>query len=44
MRQHIDPNAQLENYRNAISFAESLDVVDPGRIGVWGSCRVEEWL
>src|SRR5439155_8867501 len=28
-RQHIDPNAQLEDYRNAISFAEVLDEVDP---------------
>ena len=35
-RQHIDPNAQLEDYRNAISFAETLDEVDSDRIGVWG--------
>lgn len=35
-RQHIDPNAQLEDYRNAISFAETLPEVDPERIGVWG--------
>jgi uncharacterized protein len=35
-RQHIDPNAQIEDYRNAISFAETLDEVDAGRIGVWG--------
>ena len=35
-RQHIDPNAQLEDYRNAISFAETLDEVDSARIGVWG--------
>jgi fermentation-respiration switch protein FrsA (DUF1100 family) len=35
-RQHIDPNMQLEDYRNAISFAETLDEVDPERIGVWG--------
>jgi fermentation-respiration switch protein FrsA (DUF1100 family) len=35
-RQHIDPNAQIEDYRNAISFAETLDEVDPDRIGVWG--------
>ena len=34
-RQHIDPNAQLEDYRNAISFAESLQDVDPDRIGAW---------
>jgi fermentation-respiration switch protein FrsA (DUF1100 family) len=35
-RQHIDPNAQIEDYRNAISFAETLAEVDPDRIGVWG--------
>jgi uncharacterized protein len=35
-RQHIDPNAQLEDYRNAISFAETLEGVDPDRIGAWG--------
>jgi fermentation-respiration switch protein FrsA (DUF1100 family) len=35
-RQHIDPNAQIEDYRNAISFAETLGEVDSDRIGVWG--------
>lgn len=35
-RQHIDPAMQIEDYRNAISFAESLDVVDSTRIGSWG--------
>lgn len=35
-RQHIDPNMQIEDYRNAISFAETLDQVDVDRIGVWG--------
>lgn len=35
-RQHIDPNMQVEDYRNAISFAETLEEVDPERIGVWG--------
>ncbi|MCW2953736.1 MAG: alpha/beta hydrolase [Conexibacter sp.] len=35
-RQHIDPELQLEDYRNAISYAETLDEVDPERIGVWG--------
>ncbi|MBT8250387.1 MAG: alpha/beta hydrolase, partial [Acidimicrobiia bacterium] len=35
-RQHIDPNAQIEDYQNAISFAETLPEVDPTRIGVWG--------
>ncbi|UOR01313.1 alpha/beta hydrolase [Leucobacter allii] len=35
-RQHIDPQMQIEDYRNAISFAETLDVVDADRIGSWG--------
>jgi fermentation-respiration switch protein FrsA (DUF1100 family) len=35
-RQHIDPNMQIEDYRNGISFAESLDETDRERIGVWG--------
>jgi uncharacterized protein len=35
-RQHIDPNMQLADYGNAISFAETLEEVDSDRIGVWG--------
>lgn len=35
-RQHIDPDMQIEDYRNAISFAEQLEEVDETRIGVWG--------
>ena len=35
-RQHLDPNDQVEDYRNAISFVEQLDSVDSDRIGVWG--------
>lgn len=35
-RQHIDPNWQIEDYKNAISYAETLDEVDPDRVGVWG--------
>lgn len=35
-RQHIDPNWQIEDYKNAISYAETLDDVDADRIGVWG--------
>lgn len=35
-RQHIDPVAQVEDYKNAISFAETLAEVDAERIGVWG--------
>ena len=35
-RQHIDPVWQVEDYKNAISFAETLPEVDAERIGVWG--------
>jgi fermentation-respiration switch protein FrsA (DUF1100 family) len=35
-RQHIDPAAQIEDYKNAISYAETLEEVDAERIGVWG--------
>jgi fermentation-respiration switch protein FrsA (DUF1100 family) len=35
-RQHIDPVAQVEDYKNAISFGETLPEVDADRIGVWG--------
>jgi fermentation-respiration switch protein FrsA (DUF1100 family) len=35
-RQHIDPWKQIEDYRNAISFAEELNGVDSARIGAWG--------
>ncbi len=35
-RQHLDPWAQIEDYKNAISFAESRPEVDKERIGIWG--------
>ncbi|WP_168221344.1 alpha/beta hydrolase [Actinomadura sp. WMMA1423] len=35
-RQHLEPHRQIADYRDAISYAESLDVVDADRIGVWG--------
>jgi len=35
-RQHLDPNDQMEDYRNALSYLESRDDVDPGRLGAWG--------
>lgn len=35
-RQHLDPHRQVEDYRNAISYIETLDGIDPLRIGVWG--------
>jgi pimeloyl-ACP methyl ester carboxylesterase len=35
-RQHLDPWAQIEDYRNAISYAAAESKVDSERIGVWG--------
>jgi len=35
-RQHIDPWDQIEDYKNALSFAETLPTIDSKRIGVWG--------
>jgi hypothetical protein len=37
LRHDIDPWRQIGDWRRAISFLESLPVVDPGRIGVWGT-------
>ena len=35
-RQHINPQGQIEDYKNAISFIETIPEVDPERIGIWG--------
>ncbi|MDO8209558.1 alpha/beta hydrolase [Conexibacter sp. CPCC 206217] len=35
-RRHIDPWAQLEDYRNAISYLETRADVDAERLGAWG--------
>lgn len=35
-RQHIDPWAQIEDYKSAITFGEKLPQIDPNRIGIWG--------
>ncbi len=35
-RQHLDPWAQIEDYKNAISFAMAQPEVDPNRVAVWG--------
>jgi uncharacterized protein len=35
-RQHIDPWAQIEDYKNAISFVAKQSEVDAKRIGIWG--------
>jgi fermentation-respiration switch protein FrsA (DUF1100 family) len=36
-RQEIDPWAQVRDYRDAITYAQTRSEVDPGRIGVWGT-------
>src|ERR1700761_9768913 len=36
-RQEIDPWQQVSDYRDAITFAETLEATDPERIGIWGS-------
>jgi dienelactone hydrolase len=35
-RQELDPWMQVRDYRNAITFVQTLDGVDPERIGIWG--------
>ena len=35
-RQHFDHIMQMEDYKNAISFVETLPEVDPERIGIYG--------
>jgi pimeloyl-ACP methyl ester carboxylesterase len=35
-RQHINPWNQIEDYRNALSYAQTLDGIDHARTGVWG--------
>lgn len=35
-RQHLNPWAQIEDYKNALTFAETLSGVDKDRLGVWG--------
>ena len=36
-RQEIDPWQQVRDYRDAITYAETLAETDPERIGIWGS-------
>ena len=36
-RQEIDPVQQVRDYRHAITYATTLDEVDPTRIAAWGS-------
>ncbi|WP_280459143.1 alpha/beta hydrolase [Nocardia carnea] len=36
-RFEVDPTAQIEGYRDAVTFAQTLDGIDPDRIAVWGT-------
>jgi fermentation-respiration switch protein FrsA (DUF1100 family) len=36
-RQEIDPWQQVRDYRDAITFSETLSETDKSRIGIWGS-------
>lgn len=36
-RGEIDPEQQIRDYRDAITYAQGLETVDSDRIGVWGS-------
>jgi len=35
-RQHLDPWAQVRDYRNALTFLERRDEIDSDRLAVWG--------
>lgn len=37
VRQEIDPWQQVRDYRHAITFAQTLEFVDPDKIGIWGT-------
>ena len=37
VRQEIDPFQQIADFRDAITFAQTLRHADPQRVGVWGS-------
>lgn len=36
-RQDVDPYRQIEDWRRAVARPQTLDVVDAGRTGVWGT-------
>src|SRR5207249_4589109 len=36
-RQELDPWVQVRDYRHAITFTQTLEGVDPTRVGVWGT-------
>jgi len=36
-REEVDHNGQIEDFRNAITYALTLNEVDPERVGLWGT-------
>ncbi|WP_227984103.1 alpha/beta hydrolase [Nocardia spumae] len=36
-RYEVDAGAQIEGYRDAVTFAQGLEGIDPNRIAVWGT-------
>jgi len=36
-RYEVDPERQRRGYRDAITYAQTIDGVDPNRIGIWGT-------
>lgn len=36
-RYNVDPTVQVADYRNAITYATTLSLIDPERVGIWGS-------
>jgi fermentation-respiration switch protein FrsA (DUF1100 family) len=36
-RSEVDPNAQILDMRNAITYVQALDLVNPKKIGLWGT-------
>jgi fermentation-respiration switch protein FrsA (DUF1100 family) len=36
-RFEVDPAAQIEGYRDAVTYAQTLDGIDSDRIGIWGT-------
>lgn len=36
-RYEVDPQMQIRDYRDAISYALTLPQTDPGKIGIWGT-------
>ena len=37
IRGEVSPHDQRSDYRDAISFAQNLEGVDPNRVGIWGT-------